>query len=63
MSRNGPRDFAGNHGIDLGSSYSCGNNGADSAILSMVGNPVAVEPTRRLESMAVARGWKIINQG
>lgn len=55
------RAFAADNGIDLGSSYSYGNNEADGAILSMVGNPVAVEPTKRLEAMALARGWKIIN--
>lgn len=55
------RAFAGLHGIDLESSYSYGNNEADRAILSMVGNPVAVEPTKRLEAMAQANGWKIVN--
>ncbi len=52
--------YAEEEGIDLASSYSYGNHEADGDILAMVGNPVAVEPTRRLEAMAIERGWRII---
>ena len=54
------RALAAERGIDLESSYSYGNNEADESILSMAGNPVAVEPTRRLEAIAQERGWRIV---
>ncbi len=54
------RALAAERGIDLESSYSYGNNEADESILAMAGNPVAVEPTRRLEAIAQERGWRIV---
>lgn len=54
------RAFAEEHGIDLESSFSYGNNEADEPILAMVGNPVAVEPTKRLDAIAQERGWRIV---
>lgn len=52
--------YAEKEGIDLSSSYSYGNHEADREILAVVGNPVAVEPTKRLEAMAMERGWRIV---
>jgi len=52
--------YAAKNSIDLSASFSYGNNEADEAILGMVGNSVAVGPTKRLEAIASARGWKII---
>lgn len=55
------RAFAEENSIDLESSFSYGNNEADEPILDLVGNPVAVEPTKRLEVIARERGWRIVN--
>ena len=55
------RAFAAENGIDLESSFSYGNSDADESILAMAGNPVAVEPTARLEAIALERGWRIVN--
>jgi HAD superfamily hydrolase (TIGR01490 family) len=52
--------FAGEHDIDLSSSFSYGNNEADEDILAMVGHPVAVEPTKRLEAIALERRWRVV---
>ncbi len=46
-------------GIDLGSSYAYGDSTHDVPILSLVGNPVAINPDRRLRRHAVRAGWPV----
>lgn len=46
-------------GIDLGSSYAYGDSTHDVPILSLVGNPVAINPDRRLRRHAAAAGWPV----
>jgi HAD superfamily hydrolase (TIGR01490 family) len=46
-------------GIDLGSSYAYGDSTHDVPILSLVGNPVAINPDRRLRRHAERVGWPV----
>ena len=46
-------------GVDLKSSYAYGDSYADTELLECVGNPVAVNPDRRLRKLARSRGWPI----
>jgi HAD superfamily hydrolase (TIGR01490 family) len=50
-------------GIDLERSYAYGDSYADREFLETVGNPVAVNPDRRLKKLAKSRGWPIQNWG
>ena len=52
-------EFAGRHAIDLGSSYAYGDSTADADMLAAVGNPVAVNPSRRMTRRAMRSGWDI----
>ena len=45
--------------LDLTRSYAYGNNYSDAHKLSLVGNPVAVNPDRKLRRIARERGWSI----
>jgi HAD superfamily hydrolase (TIGR01490 family) len=47
-------------GIDLERSYAYGNHQADLPLLESVGFPHAVEPSRPLLKIAVARNWPIL---
>jgi len=47
-------------GIDLQESYGYGNSSADAHFLSLLGNPVAVNPSRRLRKIAREKGWKVV---
>jgi len=51
--------LAARHGLDLRQSHAYGNYVADLPMLEAVGNPVAVNPSRRLARMARTRGWPI----
>ena len=46
-------------GIDLEQCYAYGDSYADKEFLESVGNPVAVNPDRRLNKIATSRGWPI----
>ena len=46
-------------GIDLERCYAYGDSYADKQFLESVGNPVAVNPDRRLRKIAETRGWPI----
>ena len=46
-------------GIDLGSSYAYGDSTHDVPILSLVGNPCAINPDRRLRRHAERAGWPV----
>ena len=47
-------------GIDLERSYAYGNHQADLPLLELVGFPHAVEPSRPLLKVAVAKNWPIL---
>jgi HAD superfamily hydrolase (TIGR01490 family) len=53
------RDYAAREGIDLARSTAYGDNFADIPMLEATGNPVAVNPDRRLAEVAARRGWPI----
>lgn len=52
--------FAGEHDIDLSSSFAYGNGREDRAFLEAVGNPVAVCPDRELEEVATLLGAPVL---
>jgi HAD superfamily hydrolase (TIGR01490 family) len=52
-------EFAGRRGIDVSRSYAYGDSTADADMLAIVGNAVAVNPSRRMASVAKLRGWSI----
>ena len=52
-------DLAAREGIDLSSSYAYGDSTHDVPILSLVGNPVAINPDRRLRRHAERVGWPV----
>lgn len=47
-------------GIELPSSYAYGDSISDAPMLASVGNPVAVNPDRKLRNLADRLGWKIV---
>jgi len=53
-------ELAQSTGIDLARSYAYGNHQADLPLLELVGFPHAVEPSRPLFKIAVARNWPIL---
>ncbi|MBW1989096.1 MAG: HAD family hydrolase [Deltaproteobacteria bacterium] len=54
------RELAQAEGIDLSASYAYGNHQSDIPLLSLVGNPHAVEPTGPLRRHAQRHGWPIL---
>lgn len=54
------RQLAGVHEIDLRSSFAYANDLSDAYLLSSVGHPVAVNPSRLLRKLARERGWEIV---
>ncbi len=53
------RELAENQKIDLRGSYAYSDHHADIPFLECAGNPVAVNPTRRLRRTAKKRGWPV----
>ncbi len=54
------RSYAEQHAIDLSASFAYGNSLGDAPMLECVGNPVAVNPDRRLGRLAKERGWQAL---
>lgn len=52
--------YAKEHSVDLAESWAYSDHHSDLAFLEAVGHPVAVNPTRRLRSIAHRRGWLIL---
>ncbi len=52
-------EFAGKREIDLAQSYAYGDSKTDVPMLRVVGNPVAVNPSRGLRAVARREGWPI----
>lgn len=53
-------EFCKNNGIRLESSYYYADSISDLPALELVGNPVCVNPDRKLRRIAEKRGWKIV---
>jgi len=53
------RAHAAQHGVDLSASFAFGDALGDQPMLECVGHPAAVNPGRRLNAVARARGWPI----
>ena len=53
------REHSRGHGIELAQCYAFGDAYGDLPMLEAVGNPVAVNPDRRLAKIARARGWQL----
>ncbi|HEX5915201.1 MAG TPA: HAD-IB family hydrolase [Rubrobacter sp.] len=51
--------FARRRGLDLSRSYAYADSISDLPMLEAVGNPIAVNPDRRLGTAAKSRGWKV----
>lgn len=53
--------YAEDRGIDLKRSYAYGDRNTDLPMLDAVGNPVAVNPTKRLARIARENGWASVS--
>jgi HAD superfamily hydrolase (TIGR01490 family) len=49
-------------GIDWATSFAYGDSGTDTALLSLVGQPLAVYPDEKLQAEAMARGWPVLEE-
>jgi putative phosphoserine phosphatase / 1-acylglycerol-3-phosphate O-acyltransferase len=54
------KTFARSSGIELADSYAYSNGGADVAMLSVVGNPIAVNPDSGLSVVAAREDWQVL---
>jgi putative phosphoserine phosphatase/1-acylglycerol-3-phosphate O-acyltransferase len=52
-------EFAAQHGAALGEAYFYSDSHSDLSLLEQVGHPVAVNPDRRLRTVAAGRGWPV----
>jgi HAD superfamily hydrolase (TIGR01490 family) len=57
------RELAAERGYDLGASTAYSDSHTDLPFLEAVGNPVAVNPDRRLRRIAAERGWSVLEFG
>lgn len=53
--------FLQNEKIDWENSFAYGDSYSDLSVLSLVGNPVAVQPDEKLRKIAKRRGWEILS--
>lgn len=54
------QEYAAKHDIDLSESYAYSDHYSDAAFLAVVGHPVAVNPSLRLQLLAKRKGWEIM---
>lgn len=54
------REIAAEHDYDLQDCYAYSDSGSDLPMMQLVGNPVAVNPDRALQSVAHRRGWPVV---
>lgn len=52
--------FLQNQKIDWENSFAYGDSYSDLSVLSLVGNPIAVQPDDKLENIAKRRGWEVL---
>ena len=55
------RRYAERHDIDLDGSFAYADSGSDIPLLSVVGNPCAVNPDFRMKTNARAYDWPVLN--
>ena len=55
------RRYAEEHGYDLDGSFAYADSGSDIPLLSVVGNPCAVNPDFKLKTTARAYDWPVLN--
>jgi hypothetical protein len=55
------RELAESRGVDLARSYAFSDSVNDLPLLELVGNPVAMNPDRRLRAEARRRGWQVLD--
>ncbi|MBA8959521.1 HAD-IB family hydrolase [Rhodococcus opacus] len=55
------REYADQHGADLGDSFAYSNGAEDVPMLKSVGHPVALNPDRKLAATARQNGWPSVN--
>ena len=55
--------YAKTHDIDLKASYAYSDHWSDVPFLETVGNPVVVNPKRKLRKLAERRGWEVLEPG
>ena len=51
--------WAQEHGVDMSESYAYADDMSDLPLLELVGHPIAVNPARPLEKLALSRGWPV----
>ncbi len=52
-------DYCKKHGFDLTEAYYYGDSVSDIPLLEVVGHPMCVTPDKKLEKVAMAKGWTI----
>jgi len=52
--------YCGEHGFDPAEAYYYGDSRTDIQVMESVGNPVAVDPERRLYRYALKKGWPVL---
>jgi HAD superfamily hydrolase (TIGR01490 family) len=55
------RDYARQHGIDLGESWAYSDSYSDLTMLAVVGRPTACNPDRRLRAVARSYDWPVLD--
>lgn len=55
------QQFASDHSVDLSASYAYADGDEDAALLHLVGNPRAVNPSGHLAKVAARRGWPVLH--
>lgn len=55
------QQFASEHSVDLSASYAYADGDEDAALLHLVGNPRAVNPSGHLAKVAARRGWPVLH--
>lgn len=54
------RGLVARRGVNLADSFTYGNSFSDLAMLEATGHPTAVNPSARLQRLAVQRGWPVV---
>lgn len=57
------RELAARHGYQLADSYAYSDSITDQPMLAAVGRPYAVNPDRRLRTVAIRQGWPVMDFG
>jgi HAD superfamily hydrolase (TIGR01490 family) len=53
------RHFAEEHGLDFSQSYAYADHHTDHEVLQLFGNPVVINPRRRMQEIAEREGWPV----